>query len=454
MDQKIAQYLLNLPNIIEPTVEMHEANQGIPIYEGEFTLVMNGNPIKIGGKIYFDWFPVIGGKFSGRVLDKKNKIDFISMLENENNIEIDSLYFGKAFIVNQKGDEIQGRLIGEAILGDKSINVTKIKFSIPNLRDFLGEPVKVQEARNVGTYTNRILLENDEFVVKIDKNLKFTEHLNSLKSRGGYIILYNGEILAKKRRDINYNTLANLIPCLSKFLSFLNGRRTAPLFFQGIHDDKIIWTSFTGYPIDQYKEVETWPQKHSIAGFNDLWQSFYKLWVEENGKDKDFLNTAVHWYVEANSNTGFVEGAIILAQICLELIYNWLIIEKNKLLIGKDGENISASNKFRLLISQFRGSAEVPAALSTLKNLVDSNNDMADGVDAFVQIRNAIIHSQEEKRKKLETWDDSAKYEALQFSLKIIELSLLYILGFKGKYFDRCSGAKWVGDGEEMVPYL
>ncbi len=79
---------------------------------------------------------------------------------------------------------------------------------------------------------------------------------------------------------------------------------------------------------------------------------------------------------------------------------------------------------------------------------------MIDGVDAFVQIRNAIIHSQEEKRKKLETWDNSAKYEALQFSLKIIELSLLYILGYKGKYFNRCSGAKWAGDGEEMVPYI
>ena len=314
--------------------------------------------------------------------------------------------------------------------------------------------MKVQDVQSVRTCTNRIKLENDEFIIKIDKNLNYKEQFHSLKYRGGYITLYSGEIVAKKKRDIDYSTISNLIPCLSKFLSFLNGRRTAPLFFQGIHDEEVIWSSFTGYLVDQYKEVETWPQHHSIAGLNDLWQSFYDLWEAENGKHKDFLNTAVHWYIEGNSNAGFVEGAIILAQTCLELIYNWLIIEKNKLLIGRDGESISAANKFRLLISQFRGSAEVPLALSTLKNLVDSNNDMIDGVDAFVQIRNAIIHSQEEKRKKLETWDNSAKYEALQFSLKIIELSLLYILGYKGKYFNRCSGAKWAGDGEEMVPYI
>ncbi|MGB4568690.1 MAG: hypothetical protein WBH96_06955, partial [Dysgonamonadaceae bacterium] len=47
------------------------------------------------------------------------------------------------------------------------------------------------------------------------------------------------------------------------------------------------------------------------------------------------------WYVEANSNAGFSEGSIILAQTALELIYNWWIVENKKIILGKDSENIS-----------------------------------------------------------------------------------------------------------------
>ncbi len=71
MDQKIEQYLASIPNIIDPPVEMREANQPVTIYEGDFALIVNGGPIKIDGKIYFDWFPVIGAKFSGKILDNK-----------------------------------------------------------------------------------------------------------------------------------------------------------------------------------------------------------------------------------------------------------------------------------------------------------------------------------------------------------------------------------------------
>jgi len=76
-----------------------------------------------------------------------------------------------------------------------------------------------------------------------------------------------------------------------------------------------------------------------------------------------------------------------------------------------------------------------------------------DGVEAFVQIRNAIVHSQEGKRKKLTKISDNTKYQALQLSLWYIELSLLYVLEFKGKYYNRCSGKLWAGDGEEEVPW-
>ena len=135
----------------------------------------------------------------------------------------------------------------------------------------------------------------------------------------------------------------------------------------------------------------------------------------------------IYWYLEANGNSAKIEGSIIIAQVALELIYNWLIIEKKKLLIGKDGENISAANKIRLLLSQVKLDVDTPNVLINLKKFINDNDEIADGVDAFVSIRNALVHSQVEKRKKLTKISSGVKFEALQLSIKYIEHSLLSI---------------------------
>jgi len=222
------------------------------------------------------------------------------------------------------------------------------------------------------------------------------------------------------------------------------------LFLQGIHEGDVLWIDFTGYQVDQYKSVVSWSSKLSTNGFGELWQVFSKLW--KNPNDKDFLTFAVHWYIESNANSGYLEGSIIMAQFALELFYNWLVIDKKKLLIGKDGENITASNKIRLLLSIINCKTELPKALSSLQAFVNENK-LADGVEAFVQIRNAIIHSQEEKRKKLTDIPYRVKYEAQQLSLYYIEYALLSILKYKGKYYNRCTGKLQTAEGEENISY-
>ena len=45
--------------------------------------------------------------------------------------------------------------------------------------------------------------------------------------------------------------------------------------------------------------------------------------ARKDTEDKNFLTSAIHWYVEANGNRGFSEGSIIMAQTALELLYNY-----------------------------------------------------------------------------------------------------------------------------------
>lgn len=455
MNQTLDEVFKDIPNIINSPYEMEHPNLSINIHDGEFTLIQEEKTIKIDGKVFFDWFPHQNVKFEGIIIESTDN-PLVTFKNNEGfELFINGFTFGKALLTNVslgQNSEISGLVQAESVLGDKSISVSKINFVIPNLIDLFGSPVNVlsKDGDVIKSCKNRVAFENDEFIITIDKSSKFNTLQDELSKKGGFVVLYAGEII-KKKGSIQYAELQELIYSFSVFLTFLNGRRCSPLFLQGIHDDDVIWTDFAGYKTDPYKSVFSWCPKLSINGMNEMWQQFSSIWKNKN--DKNFLDFVIHWYVEANGNSGYMEGSIIMSQIALELIYNWLIIEKKRLLIGKDAENISATNKIRLLLGQVKLNTEIPHALKDLIKFVNDNNELVDGVDAFVQIRNAIIHSQEEKRKKLTNIRYRVKYEAQQLSIHYIEYAILSILKYKGRYYNRCSGKLYGTEGEENIQY-
>ncbi|TDE18402.1 hypothetical protein [Dyadobacter psychrotolerans] len=445
MDKEIEKIHREIPDAIDGINVMEEANSIIIIYQGEYFLKNKIAEIKLLGKITYEWFANSGVYFYGNpVSDNGNLYKTIDRHEDYS-IIIQDLEFGNGFITNFTLENlsfitIKGAISKHAILGDKSISASKLKFSIPNLRDFFGLPVKRIRDSGISTSMGRIILEDDVYTIIIDKCPDFKNRKESLQEKGGYITLYDGELTSKKK-SISYVDTEELFYCLDTFLTFLNGRRTASLFIHGIFEERVIWTDFTDKFIDSYKSVKSWPGRHSIKGFNELWKRFRSFWSKPD--DKNFLTSLIHWYVEANSHTGFSEGSIILAQTALELVYNWWIVEKRKMILGRDAENISASNKIRLLISQLNISSEIPIDFTELTNFKNSTENVIDAPDAIVYIRNAIVHSQEEKRKKLNNITNTARYQALQIYIRYIEISLLHILDYKGDHVDRCSKSKY-----------
>jgi len=444
------------PEIIESPIEMSKANSQIIIYEGEFILKDDENRIKISGKIFFDWLPSSGAYFSGIPLDKG--LDTFKILNGRNTYKIiaDDLEFGEGFITNTNIEsfsgesKIKGVLSQQAVAGDKSIAVDKIIFAIPNLREFHGLSVKKITDNNISVSKGRLLLENDKYIITLDKSNKYKNLRDELEENGGYILLYGGEIKSKKG-PIKFEDSKDIFHCLNTFLTFLNGRRTSALFMSGIFENKTMWCDYTDYFVDTFKNATSWPQNHSISNLNETWKKFSETWKDVD--DRDFLTSAIHWYIEANNNSGFSEGSIIMAQTALELLYNWWIIENKKLIIGKDSENINASNKIRLLLSQLNINYTVPIAFSNLQAFIDSEKQIIDAPDAVVQIRNAIVHSQEEKRKKLSSIHYKAKYEALQLCLWYIEMTLLKILEYNDKYYNRTSSEFIKSKAIEFVPW-
>ena len=446
----------DIPEIIESSIEMTEANASIKIYEGEYILKSDTEEIKVNGVISFDWVANSGSHFSGKAELEPSQYKAFSNSHSIYEIVVNGLEFGNGFITKNSfgsdfvGSFIKGTLSQQAVFGDKSIAVEKIIFSIPNFRDLHGLPVKKTSSKNFSTSMNRLRLENDNYIISIDKCSDYKKRQESLEEKGGYIILYYGELTSKKG-PLKLEDTKEIFHCLDTFLTFINGRRTSAMFLQGIYESEVIWCDYTDYFVDPYKVVQSWQQRHSVSGLNELWQHFSSLWKET--EDKNFLITTIHWYVEANSNRGFSEGSIIMAQTALELLYNWWIIENKKLIVGKDSENINASNKIRLLLSQLNINHSVPESFKQLEQFIVDSKDIVDAPDAVVQIRNAIVHSQEEKRKKLSAIHYKAKYEALQLCIWYIEMTLLCILNFDDIYFNRCSKEIYASKAEELVPW-
>lgn len=456
MNEKSLEIYKNIPDAISDTIIMTEANSVIVIYEGPYSIKKESWEIKLDGKITYEWLANSGVYFYGNpitdtveLFDKIHKIETFSVF-------VDGLELGRGLITkfeigNLTETKIRGRISQDAIFGDKSVSVQKIRFSIPNLREFYGLTVKRETDKNISTSADRLILEDDVFKITIDKCADFTERKRKLKESGGYIILYNGELTSKKG-SLTHADIRDVHHCLSVFLTFLNGRRTSALFIQGVFEERIIWTDYTDYFVDPYKAVWSWPQKSSAVNFNELWRAFRLVW-NNNSEDKNFLVSLIHWYVEANGYAGHSEGSIILAQTALELVYNWWIVERRQMILGKDSENISASNKIRLLVSQLNITRSIPDVFTELQKFKDTTDNVADAPDAIVYIRNAIVHSQEDKRKKLSAIHDEALYEALQVYIWYIELSLLCILEYSGDYSNRCSNEEYVSKTEQPMPW-
>lgn len=441
--------LANISTLKDVTFQPHpmsQPNEILKIFEGNFELKNEEYVITIKGVVSFKWFPYMGLYFEGyeqkKTALKEGKTnlfnqEFLLVINNE---EIGKIAFNSQSI-NVSGNYYIGHAIDKACYHDGSIPVNSITFSIPNLRVLSGGLVSYGYKNTSGSWC-RLKFDDEKYEIIIDQVEKIKDSIDKLTASGGFFFTYGGEIRAKSKRSVSLSQLNETILKFSNFISFLNGRSLSLLLLKGIHENEVIWTDYSSRIIEPYQYVQSWTARNNSRSehdFNEIYKNFSELW--KNDKDKDFLIALIHWYCEANSISARVEGSIIIIQTALELLYNWLIIDKLSILKeGRDTESFSAANKIRLLLTTVKIDVSVPQKLSSLQAFIDSNENLIDAPDAIVKIRNSIVHS---NVKNLQFTDDilTAKYEALQLAIYYVERSLLYILKYNGNYSNRITKA-------------
>lgn len=123
---------------------------------------------------------------------------------------------------------------------------------------------------------------------------------------------------------------------------------------------------------------------------------------------------------------------------------------------GNAPGNILNIKSFELLIDNQVLENEI---LSKLTGMIAYKASMKefremDGPEFFTQIRNSIVHGQADKRKKLSQIPETVLREVVAMSIWYVEVILLNILNYQGKYQNRTLKAEWAGQGEELMPWI
>lgn len=439
INNKLKTLAENLPSTLPVVVKMDRINQPISIYSGLFT-IKNTNKthtlnqeLLIEGNIRYEWLPNPRITYKGIILADKSKMSFFPMYDGIDEIYINGIKFCTGVrILSQSGTHptIIGEAQGRVTKGNHAIAVSKIKFSIPNLYEIYGLGTKHIRREKLSVRYNRLVLSHQNHTIIIDQRYDYKRIEETLKRTGGYALLHNAELhlhdqlISHQEITKHYGILHGL----SVFLSFLNGNHTAPCFIRGINKRKTIWTDYRNYFVADYKNTHRCIPGKTIEGLDKLYVNFCNLWA----KDPDFLDYAIHWYIEANLGGGnFIETSIVLIYNALELISNWYIQNYPTI---RSAQRRTA-DKIRNVLRHIGLNCNVPKELIHLNNYVnDTSNGIEDAPHAFTELRNAYVHSEETRRKQLQIINSRVQYEILQLSIWYTELFLLYILGYNGRY--------------------
>ena len=145
---------------------------------------------------------------------------------------------------------------------------------------------------------------------------------------------------------------------------------------------------------------------------------------------------ALHWYLLSNE-TRSLEGSIVLTQAALERLSQQLVQAKGSREQGVGIENALNEAEIPVLI---------PSELQRLKEFMEKMK-FQHGPHTLVEIRNDLIHSQ----MKLKTLRSDIYLQAKELGLWYVELMLLSIFDYKGKYGNRLA-QDWSGQ-IELVPW-
>lgn len=183
---------------------------------------------------------------------------------------------------------------------------------------------------------------------------------------------------------------------------------------------------------NDYKFVYKWTT--TISNYHNF-EKYLSLMCKklENGYYNSTIQNIVDWYIEA-LNGHNLSNNIISIQTALEMLSYVVLVEDKKSINRSKFDLLPAYQNIRNFLQMCGIDISIPENIFTNKNIMDS---FKDGVELITYYRNSVVHPS--KKRKNFCLDFEEMWNITLLGIKYIELSLLYIINYKGEYTDRFS---------------
>jgi hypothetical protein len=346
-----------------------------------------------------------------------------------------------------------------------SQDLRELLFHLPNFLGYAGEGVRNES----GTHWRRarVVLEGGDWSVTLDainadRAPAFTDasapapppvdsFQTRLQASRGYGLTHVGRLRRLDGANFRGQDGSDFLDHLFYFFSFCRGAYVSPILLVGKDAaGNCVWEKWAARKISPWKEVGSWFSEFAAQELGQAFKGFVLRSVSPVWDEP--LTLAIHWYVESNMCSGGIEGAIIMAQTAFELIA-WTLLVEDRRTLGEDGfQKLPAVDKLRLILSFARVPLEVPPLLTELIRAAKGYN-WTDGPQVITEMRNALVHANPDKRKKVFGAGTKALFETWYLSLWYLELVLLSLMGYAGRYSNRLHREGWRGTEVETVPW-
>lgn len=423
--------------ILSPNME-YGINEDIVVYSGRFCVYLD-KKYKCNGKIFLKLSSPSLITFKAKIVSTAD--DGVSEYNLDDAVlEIHGYKLSSATIRRINEKSIEGYINNDCIKSKNSY-VSYVDFDLLNIDKIPGKLIK-----NKGkVFAGRLEFEINGYLITIDKRYDYRkEFYEELIEKSGTVTTHVGRIRKKDGTLFKTNNIIGLLDRVCTAFSFACGRYVSFSAVRGYHDETEVYRAWNGGMVTPFVFLPTWTD--TLTNYRN-YEKYLSLMCK---RLEDFyygpaIKNAVDWYIESLNNLT-MDNDIISVQIALESLSYVVLVEKTKSITDSEFDRNSASKNIRMLLDI----CNIPYGGSEMDIFSDEiREEFDDGIDLISYYRNKIVHPSKRRNKVFLSAEDI--WNILVIGIHYIELSILYIIGYKGEYSNRLKERSF---GEvEVVPW-
>ena len=441
--------MMSLPTAITLPDAPKDVGSPIELYSGNLCLSTNKGKTTGAGSVEMEFAPtpkirfVIHSNESRAIHPGKGQLSI-----DELDLSFDALVTTCSH--SAQGDAVVKGIPQKPVQFGNGTSLVSVHAYITNFHSLLGDgirssPVMTETGSTLKTWAGRTCLNTDEWSIILDASPDHRDITKEAAATRGFGVTHVIEVKRGNGQAFTSQELEDgvLIP-LQYFLTFSRGFGVAPLLPRGCDvSGTTCWRDWSVRHVDSYMSVGSWFPIQNKTALQLAYRSFVSKWCDV--ELQEVLRLVIYWYTRGNVISEGVEPSVIASCVALEgLIHGF-------------GFDADGNQQFAERLESLLGDARLPSTIpNEMSQLIDFAKDVvgvASGPTVLAHLRSRYIHPfQDRSSSVVDNAFLLAEWQAANLALWYVELLLLRLIDYDGKYFRRFGEERYAGQ-EWDVPW-